>query len=68
MLGFRDFLLFGLTVVTASCLRIDHEVFSGMDFSHGVLNRSLNFGNLIIGNGISNDTDGYWSGEQGMLN
>ncbi|XP_057218695.1 uncharacterized protein LOC130571598 [Triplophysa rosa] len=73
MLGLRDILLFGLTVVTASCLRIGHAAFSGMGFSHGTIaNRTLNFGKLIIGSGVSNDSaerqgeqpNGYWSDEQ----
>ncbi|XP_057206522.1 uncharacterized protein LOC130564460 [Triplophysa rosa] len=73
MLGLRDLLLFGLTVVTASCLRIGHAAFSGMGFSHGTIaNRTLNFGKLIIGSGVSNDSadrqgeqpNVYWPGEQ----
>ncbi|KAI7809141.1 hypothetical protein IRJ41_000406 [Triplophysa rosa] len=75
-MGLRDLLLFGLIVVTASCLRIGHAASSGMGFSHGTIaNRTLNFGRLIIGSGVSNDSadsqgeqpNGYWSGEQAQF-
>lgn len=76
MLGLRDLLLFSLAVVIASCLRVGHAAFSGMGFSHDtVANRTLNFGKLIIGTGVSSDSadrqgeqpNGYLYGKQGML-